>query len=359
VIGNLDILRDSMPDDREKGELVGDALAAALSGGELTRRLLAFARRQPLQPERLDLNALICGISKLLARTLGENVEISLNLDEAISAITADKVQVETAIANLANNARDAMPGGGRLIIATRNVELDDDYAAEHAETEPGPYVEMEVTDTGGGMAPAVLKRVFEPFYTTKDIGKGTGLGLSMVFGFMKQSGGHINVYSEVGRGTTFRLYFRPIEASSLEPYVEAPSLQPEHRSTETILVVEDNPKLRQVVVKQLTGLGFVVLEADSAKAALDTLEHRDDVDLMFSDVVMPGEMDGSGLARKVMFKWPNIKILLTSGFSGARLHDVEGLGSNMRLLNKPYRKADLARNVRELLADAVPVGGS
>jgi PAS domain S-box-containing protein len=350
IIGNLDLLSASTIDDPEKEELIRDAVGAALSGSELTRRLLAFARRQPLRPERVDLNELIGGISKLLTRTLGENVEIRLDLDKLISPIVADRVQLETAIANLANNARDAMPNGGRLIIATRGAKLDEDYAANHSEVEAGTYAEMEVSDTGCGMAPETLKRIFEPFYTTKEVGKGTGLGLSMVFGFMKQSGGHINVYSEPGRGTTFRLYFRP--ADSVEAVIEAPPLQPVHSANRTILVVEDNPKLREVVVKQLAGIGFHVLEAESAKAALGVIGDRGLVDLVFSDVVMPGDMDGCALAREIMARWPNSKILLTSGFSGTRLADVEGLGSNVRLLNKPYRKDDLTRTIREVLDD-------
>jgi PAS domain S-box-containing protein len=352
VIGNLDILSESIPGDEQKGELIRDALGAALSGSELTRRLLAFARQQPLQPEPLDLNELITGISRLLARTLGDDVQIGLDLDKAILPIIADRVQLETAIANLANNARDAMRKGGRLIIATSSARLDQDYAAQHAELEPGTYVQMEVSDTGDGMTPEILTRIFEPFYTTKEVGKGTGLGLSMVFGFMKQSGGHINVYSEPGRGTTFRLYFRPADSKALALDVAAPTLQPVRHATETILVVEDNPKLRGVVVKQLTAIGFDVLEVDNAKAALQVLADRGCVDLVFSDVVMPGDMDGIALAREAMVRWPDSKVLLTSGFSGARLADVEGLGAHVRLLNKPYRKADLARAIRDILDD-------
>jgi nitrogen-specific signal transduction histidine kinase/CheY-like chemotaxis protein len=352
VIGNLDILSELTFGDPQKEELVRDAIAAALSGSELTRRLLAFARQQPLQPERLDLNELITDISRLLARTLGEDVQISLDLDNGISSIIADRVQLETAIANLANNARDAMTKGGKLIIATRGAQLDQEYAARHVELEPGSYVQMEVSDTGVGIPPETLTRIFEPFYTTKAVGKGTGLGLSMVFGFMKQSGGHINVYSEPGRGTTFRLYFRPADSKAMPLASEAPPLQPVSKTAETILVVEDNPKLRAIVVKQLRAIGFAVLEADNAKMALDVLADRGAVDLIFSDVVMPGDMDGIALAGVAMARYPGSKVLLTSGFSGTRLADVEGLGSHVRLLNKPYRKTDLARAIRDILDD-------
>jgi nitrogen-specific signal transduction histidine kinase/FixJ family two-component response regulator len=351
VIGNLEVLKESLSGDAEQEELIKDAIGAAFSGSELTRRLLAFARRQPLQPERIDMNELIGSICKLLTRTLGEKIEIKLDLDATLPPILADRVQLETAIANLANNARDAMPKGGRLIIATRSAYLDETYARHHGELESGAYVSMEVTDTGHGMTPDVIKRIFEPFYTTKGLGAGTGLGLSMVFGFMKQSDGHINVYSEPGRGTTFRLYFRPADAAAVETIVDGPALQPTQEVGGTILVVEDNSKLRQVVVKQLSGLGFHVLEVDNAKTALDLIKSRVNVDLLFTDVVLPGDMDGIALAREVVARRPGIKVLLTSGFPGALLADAQEMGETLRLLNKPYRKDELTHAVREALA--------
>jgi PAS domain S-box-containing protein len=350
VIGNLDVLAELRPGDAEQNELVQGAIDAALSGSELTKRLLAFARRQPLQPEQVGLNELVEDISKLLARTLGQDVAIELDLDRSIPPVTVDRVQLETAIANLANNARDAMPNGGRLLIATHTAYLDADYAAHHAEVIAGNYVVIEVSDSGEGMQPDVVAHIFEPFYTTKALGKGTGLGLSMVFGFMKQSGGHINVYSEPGRGTTFRLYLRPASAAGIAENVEAPPLQPAADVLETILVVEDNPQLRRVVVKQLSGLGFKVLEVDNAKRALDLLALKGKIDLLFTDVVLPGDMDGCALAREVVSRVPDAKILLTSGFPGARLTDLQSLGTSVRLLSKPYRREDLARTVREVL---------
>jgi CheY-like chemotaxis protein len=320
---------------------------------------LAFARRQPLKPERIEANELISGISKLLARTLGGNIAVQLMLDPGISPVVADRVQLETAITNLANNAKDAMPNGGKLIIATRSGFLDEEYATQHPEVRPGRYVTIEVTDTGQGMAPEVLKRIFEPFYTTKGVGKGTGLGLSMVFGFMKQSGGHINVYSEPGRGSTFRLYLMPADPTHASRSVEeAPPLQPAASKGQTILVVEDNAKLRNVVVKQLIGLGYEVLEAEDSKAALRLLEGGPNVDLLFTDVVLPGDMDGCALARETAARYPQIKILLTSGFPGASLRGVEELGA--RLLSKPYRKEELAGAVHAALrqdANRPPAG--
>ena len=350
IIGNLDVLAE-LDRDPERHELVQAAIDAAVSGSDLTRRLLAFARRQPLQPAQVDLNDLLESISRLLRRTLGENIEIVLHLDGSIPPILVDRVQLETAIANLANNARDAMPKGGRLTIATRMTALDEDYANDHAEVAPGNYVVIEISDSGEGMSAEILGRIFEPFYTTKEAGKGTGLGLSMVFGFMKQSSGHINVYSEPGCGTTFRLYLPPTTAAAADIVVEAPPLQLAEPARETVLVVEDNPKLREIVVKQLSGLGFDVAEADNAERALDIIALRGGVDLLFTDVVLPGGMDGCALAREVMARSPRAKILLTSGFPGARLNDMQGVGTNMRLLSKPYRRDDLTRAVREVLA--------
>jgi len=355
IIGNLDVLSELRKGDSEEEELIQGAIGAAISGSELTKRLLAFARRQPLQPEPVDLNELIEEISALLRRTLGENIEIVLELDAAIPRVLADRIQLQTAVANLANNARDAMPNGGRLTIATRKAALDQDYADSHAEVVPGDYVVIEITDAGQGMSPDVRARIFEPFYTTKGPGKGTGLGLSMVFGFMKQSGGHINVYSEPDRGTTFRLYLRPAtQQTAAALAVDAPPLQPDGNTRETILVVEDNHKLREIVVKQLKSLGFNVIDVDNAQRALDIIGLHGGVDLLFTDVVLPGEMDGCALAREVLAKSPHAKILLTSGFPGARLTEMQGLSTSVRLLSKPYRKEELNRAVREVLEEAV-----
>ena len=349
IIGNLDVMAELAPSTPEQAELSAAALEAALSGAELTRRLLAFARRQPLQPENVDVNALLSGITKLLARTLGEDIKITLDLDPATKSIFVDRVQLETAITNLANNARDAMPAGGQLIVATRNGYLDRDYIEKHSEVESGEYVTIEISDTGQGMAPEIAERIFEPFYTTKGHGKGTGLGLSMVFGFVKQSAGHINVYSEPGRGTTLRLYLRPSQSSSQAPLVEAPPLQPHYKNEETILVVEDNSRLRAVVVRQLEALGLRVLEAVNAQAAMDLLKDEPKIDLIFTDVVLPGDMDGYALARAIHEGYPHSKIIMTSGFPGMRFNETE-LVKSLPLLSKPYRKQDLIRLVREVL---------
>ncbi|HWB51853.1 MAG TPA: MASE4 domain-containing protein [Stellaceae bacterium] len=357
IIGNLDLLDDTSTLDGDQKELVEEARTAAFNGADLTRRLLAFARRQPLRPARVEVNKLIEEITKLLRRTLGEQIVIDLRLDPTIPAITADPSQLETAIANLANNARDAMPRGGRLTITTGVRHLDADYATEHVEVTPGGYVLIEVSDTGTGMPPEVLARVFEPFFTTKDPGKGTGLGLSMVFGFLKQSGGHINVYSEPGVGTTFRLYLRPDEAIVEENAGPAADPAPLGGTGERILVVEDNEKLRAVLLRQLDELGYRTVAAENALAARKLIESGIGIDLLLTDIIMPGKVDGYQLAREFLAARPGGKVLLTSGFPGARLADLDELGMEMRLLDKPYRKQDLARTLREVLAEPAPTG--
>lgn len=349
IIGNLDVMAELGSSTPEQADLSSAALEAALSGAELTRRLLAFARRQPLQPEEVDANTLVSGITKLLGRTLGEDIKITLDLDPATKPIFVDRVQLETAITNLANNARDAMPAGGQLIIATRNGHLDQDYIDKHAEVDAGEYVVIEISDTGLGMSPEVTERIFEPFYTTKGVGKGTGLGLSMVFGFLKQSAGHISVYSEPGLGTTFRLYLQPSQLRSQNMVVEAPPLQPSYKNEETVLVVEDNASLRAVVVRQLKAIGLRVLEAENAQIALNMLKDDPKIDLIFTDVVLPGDMDGYTLARTINEDHPHAKIIMTSGFPGMRFKDTE-LAKSLPLLSKPYRKQDLVRMVREVL---------
>lgn len=354
VIGNLDVLRGRCAAEPETDELAREALEAALRGAELNRRLLAFARRQPLQPTRLDLNALIESIVTLLRRVLGEQIEITLDLGRETWPVVLDEAQLEAAITNLATNARDAMPKGGRLAIATRNRRLDGDYAAQHAEVTAGDYAEIEVGDNGMGMPPEVMSRIFEPFYTTKEQGRDTGLGLSMVFGFIKQSGGHISVYSEPGRGTSFRLYLPrasagPDAAETIEPAAAAPG------GGERVLVVEDNAGLRRVAIRQLKELGYAVIEADSAAAAMAALENGG-ADLVFSDVVMPGGVDGFDLTAAIGRRWPEIRVLLTSGFGGGNLEQsLAALPPGVRLLGKPYRKAELAAALRSSLETPAP----
>ena len=317
IIGNTDVLRELETDDPEAEELTRNVLDAAFRGAELTRRLLAFAQQQPLSPRRIDVNQLVSGIIRLLSRTLGENIEIVLSLSSEVSPIVADPAQLEAAIANLATNARDAMPGGGRLAVATADCRLDADSVAPHSELVPGQYVMIEVCDTGSGMTQEVKNRIFEPFYTTKGRDKGTGLGLSMVFGFIKQSGGHINVSTEPGVGTTFRL-FLPRATRETIVATENAVVQLLCGGGETILVVEDNDALRRVIRRQLSSLGYRVLEAKQADAALRVME-QESIDVLLTDIVMPGGKDGIELARQARQRWPAIAVVFSSGFSQAK----------------------------------------
>ena len=347
IVGNLDLLRSARPNDAELDELSGEALDAARGGADLARRLLAFARRQPLEPRPIDLKALVGDMAKLLNRFLGENIEISLNLDDDLPRVCADPTQLEAAIANLATNARDAMPRGGILTIASARRTLDADYAAQNRDVRAGEYVMIEVKDTGAGMSPDVIDRVFEPFYTTKGRDHATGLGLSMVSAFLKQSGGHISVHSEVGAGTSFRLYlpctFDAAVANAL------PQTSPIAAGKgETILVVEDNIPLRRVAVRQLREAGYSVLEAKNGSEALTQLRFTK-VDVLFTDIVMRGDVDGLELARSAKNRQPSLGVILTTGFPESTLQ--KNIGSaKFRVLSKPYRMGALLRIVREVL---------
>ena len=284
----------------------------------------------------------------MLRRTLGEDIEISFQSGKHLWPVLVDAALLESCIINLANNARDAMPNGGKLSIITTNRILDDDYVQLHLDVVTGDYVMIEVTDTGFGMTQDTLGRIFEPFFTTKEEGKGTGLGLSMVFGFIKQSGGNIDVYSEPGIGTTFRLYLP--RAASLTDAIPAPVVETNPGRGERVLAVEDNASMRRVVLNQLRELGYQPVEAASAAEALAILEQQS-IDLLFTDVVMPGPMDGVALARKALHYNPDIRILLTSGFPGTRLGELLGPHRNTpRLLSKPYRRNELSRMLREVL---------
>jgi PAS domain S-box-containing protein len=348
IIGNLDLLKRLIRDDAAAAELCDEALDGASRCTDLIRRMLAFARRQSLRPEIIDMNALVGDVARLLGRILGENVALNLHLDAGLRSVMADPSQLEAALVNFATNARDAMPKGGRLDIATSNVVLDASYAALHPDVSPGAYVRVEISDTGSGIPPEIIGRIFEPFFTTKEPGRGTGLGLSMAFGFVKQSGGHLSVYSEPGLGTTFRLYL-PSNGTDHTAQSGPSDEATVAGGAETVLVVEDNAQLRHATVRQLTELGYRVLQAEDAAAALAVLS-TEAVDLLFTDVVMPGSMDGLDLTYRAMALRPALKVLLTSGFP-----EVRGAGQRMAespfpMLDKPCRQDDLARTVRGVL---------
>ena len=356
IIGNLDILQHDVAGNRNAEERIETILQASERGAELTSQMLAFSRRQPLQPKPVGLNALILGTIRLLNRTLGEDITVKVQLAPELGLVVVDAQQLETALLNIAINARDAMPGGGTLTVATRIVEHDADYGVLHPGVAPGVYASIEITDSGAGMPPEVVARIFEPFFTTKPVGKGTGLGLSMVYGFMQQSAGHITAYSEVGRGTTFKLYFpleqEPAPAHAPMPDRSAPA-EVEGANGEVILAVDDNAGVRAMVTMQLKELGYRVLEADNAHAALTIIESPEPIDLLFTDVVMPGGMNGKELAVKARLKRPTLRVLFTSGFPGTSIANAAQFDDNDVLLSKPYRKRDLASTLRQVLSTA------
>jgi PAS domain S-box-containing protein len=349
IIGSLDLLREHEA-DKESAELAQEALTGALRGAELTRRMLAFARRQPLQPKIVDLNETLPGITEMLRRTLGEDIIINTSPAGDLWPALADPSQVEDAILNLAVNARDAMPRGGRLVIETANARLDEIYAAQNSELAPGDYVMLSVTDSGTGMPAEVIERAFEPFFTTKEAGRGTGLGLSMVYGFIKQSGGHVKIYSEPGHGTTVKLYLPKAADGTTAPAIShGPVEQP--AGNEMVLVVEDDAKLRSVALKLLRDLGYRVREADGAGSALAVLAESDDIDVLFTDVVMPNGT-GYDLARKARERHPQLKVLFTSGYSEHFIKNGDAAEFGAHLITKPYRKQELAVKLRSVLEE-------
>jgi PAS domain S-box-containing protein len=346
IIGALEVDPQCIP--AEMRPSIEQAMRAAERGAALTHRLLAFSRQQMLVARSVDFNRLIGDMDELLRRTLEEHVEIELRLASDLWPALADSGQLENSLLNLAINARDAMPEGGKLTIETGNVHLDDDYASHNADVAPGDYVMMAVTDTGTGMPEDVLAHVFEPFFTTKEVGKGTGLGLSMIYGFAKQSGGHAKIYSEVGHGTTVRLYLPRL---TNEPKAAAAAADPPRTGGGgTILVVEDNPDVRRLVVRQLRDLGYEVIEAANGPQALQILDGGALIDLLFTDVVMPGGMTGRQLAEAAKTRRPGLKTLFTSGYTEDSILRLGKLDPGVRLLSKPYRKHELAARIRETM---------
>ena len=350
VVANLELLQDYTAGSTAAEELRADALAGALHGAELTHQLLAYARRQPLQAKVLDLNELIGSMSRLLARLLGENITLDLHLASDLWKVLIDPTQMEASLTNLIANARDAMTQGGEVTISTRNVHISGGDESDSPGLAPGAYVVLLVSDTGAGISPGVMDKIFDPFFTTKYQGKGSGLGLAMVRGFVEQSGGHIAAQSQSGQGTTFSIYLprttkhaprlprtRVSNRSSIEP-----------GSLETILVVEDNPRLRYVTVKQLVHLGYRVFEASDAEAAKNVLSINRAVDMLFTDIVLPGGLDGIGLAEWAVACSPRLLCLLTCGYSEIHGREQRFMALGCRLLKKPFRQRDLARVVRE-----------
>lgn len=352
IVGNLELVRRSMPSDA--GRLIR-AVNAAMNGARraatLTQRLLAFARRQPLAPKALDINALINGLSELLPRTLGETIAVETVLAAGLWRVETDPNELENTIINLAVNARDAMPHGGQLTIETANAHIDEAYASAHAEVRAGQYVLLSVSDSGFGMDADTVRQAFEPFFTTKPVGKGTGLGLSQVYGFVKQSGGHVKIYSEPALGTTVRIYLPRLLAdpSPSELPVQDSSI-PEAAARETILVVEDDEDVRCYSVESLRELGYHVLEAADGPAALDLLRANTSVSALFTDVVLPGGMTGAQLAAQAKGLRPALRILFTTGYARNAVVHQGKLDAGVQLLTKPFSFTDLATRIRDVL---------
>ncbi len=350
ITGTIEILADAVKEQPQLVSIANMIRAAADRGADLTRHLLAFARRQPLQPRATDVNALVVDSARLLRPTLGEQIEIESMLAHDNAPALIDPSQLSTAILNLALNARDAMPEGGKLTLETKNVTLDEDYVRLNADARPGNYLMIAVSDTGHGIPATLIDKVFDPFFTTKQDGKGSGLGLSMVYGFVKQSNGHIKIYSEEGHGTTVKLYL-PC-ASGLPEAPSAPGGQlPVARGDETILIVEDDTLVRDYVVTQVRRLGYHTLSASNAAEGLALIDGSDRIDLLFTDVIMPGGMNGRQLAIEAVKRRPGLKVLYTSGYTENAIVHHGRLDADVLLLAKPYVSADLARMIRTALA--------
>ncbi|NJM29656.1 MAG: PAS domain S-box protein [Rhizobiales bacterium] len=354
ISGNLELLGSKLAEDEKGAKRLREALDASRKGSDLTRQLLAVARKQNLEPQEVSVNALITGMLPLIERTLGENIQIKAVAMPGDPRSTIDASQLESAILNLSINARDAMEEGGHLTIETQPAYLDADYCEANPGVVPGNYVMIAITDNGCGMPQDVLEKVFQPFFTTKPLGKGNGLGLAMVYGFVKQSGGHINVYSEVGHGTSIKIYLpRRMAPSEVAPVaiesnsVEVPA-QPAARK-KRILVVEDQEAVRAVACGFLEDFGYDVVEAEDGFQALARLQEHPDIDLMFSDVVMPGGMNGFDLAQAASGMRPKLRIVHTSGYpKGAMVHQDEPRFREGFIIMKPYRREELQKIIRE-----------
>jgi signal transduction histidine kinase len=350
ITGTIEILSEAVKDRPHLAQITDMIGAAAARGADLTKQLLAFSRRQPLQPRNVDVNAVVVDAARLLRPTLGEQIEIESMLAHDSAPALIDPSQLTNAILNLALNARDAMPNGGKLTLETKNVVLDENYAAMSSEVNPGNYVMIAVSDSGEGIPASLLEKVFEPFYTTKEVGKGSGLGLSMVYGFVKQSNGHIKIYSEEGHGTTVKLYL-PQAVGVADALPAEPGISEFVRGDESILIVEDDALVREYVVTQISRLGYDTLAANSATEALAIINGPERIDLLFTDVIMPGGMNGRQLAIEAQTRRPRLKILYTSGYTENAIVHHGRLDAGVLLLPKPYLGSDLARMIRTALA--------
>jgi PAS domain S-box-containing protein len=351
IIGNLETLQRHLGDDSGRLQRSAtNAMNGARRAAALTQRLLAFSRRQPLDPKPANVNLLVNSLSDLLQRTLGEAVAVETVQGAGLWQVEVDPNEFESALLNLAVNARDAMSDGGKLTIETANAHIDQGYAAGHAEVIPGQYVVISVSDTGAGMDPATVAQAFEPFFTTKEIGKGTGLGLSQVYGFVKQSGGHVKIYSELGQGTTLKIYLPRFDGGAAEVAEDLGGPLPEGDAEETVLVLEDDDDVRANSVECLRELGYRVVEAHDGPSALRLLERQTRVDLLFSDVVLPGGLTGAQVAAQARELRPDLKVLFTTGYARNAIIHQGRLDKGVQLITKPFSFSDLAAKVRDVL---------
>jgi signal transduction histidine kinase/ActR/RegA family two-component response regulator len=354
ITGTIEILAESVADRPELAAIARMMDEAAGRGADLTHRLLAFARKQPLQPREVDVNSLVTEAANLLRSALGEQIDVHMVLAGDTSLALIDPSQLHDAILNLALNARDAMPDGGDLTIETCNVVLDENYFSIDSDVVAGNYVMVTVTDSGHGIPASILSNVFEPFFTTKDVDKGSGLGLSMVYGFVKQSNGHIKIHSEEGHGTTVRIYLpQAIGATEPKDLAVVSSIE---GGAETILIVEDDKLVRTFVIGQFQSLGYATLAAANAAEAMAIINSPQHINLLFTDMIMPGSMNGRQLAAAARQRRAELKILFTSGYTDDTVIHYGRLDADVRLLTKPYRKTDLAQMIRATLdADTKP----
>ena len=342
VIGNMELLEARLADD-EAQAMLKDALEAAELGAKLTAGLTTFARKAAILTAAIDVNAACKAALGMIERTFDPHYDISTKLEADLPEVMADATQLQSALINIALNARDAMPDGGKLIIRSEAINIDDTYIAQELDVAEGHYVRVSVTDTGRGMGPDTQQRVFEPFYTTKPVGQGTGLGLAMVYGFVRQCGGHVTIYSEIGIGTTIALYFPTLDAAAIQKHAALPRHKAALGDNQTVLVVEDNPQVRKLTTVRLRNLGYRVHEAASGDHATELLRQNSEIEAVFSDLVMPGELDGLALARHIVATYPHIRILLTSGYAEEILSRQSNNEPGHRILRKPYRQSDLA----------------
>ncbi|WP_245502246.1 hybrid sensor histidine kinase/response regulator [Bradyrhizobium betae] len=351
IIGNAEHLSEQLKSRSDLRQFAYDICQSGERGAELTRRLLAFSRRQLLQPQTIDCRELLESIFKLLKRTLRENIEIKTAFGPRAIQAFADRAQLESAVLNLALNAQDAMPSGGHLTLSTELAAIDEDYRALHPEVAAGSYALISVTDDGEGMTPEVIEHAFEPFFTTKEVGKGSGLGLSMVYGFAKQSDGHVSIYSERGLGTTVRIYLPRAGGQSLTEPPENEEAAP--RGYETILIAEDDPFVRSSAIRRVEALGYRVVAAVNGKEALQRLRTDPGIDMLFTDIIMPGGMSGWDLAEQARRIRPSLPILFTSGYALEALIEQGRAQAQAIILTKPYRRAELAQRLRDAFAAA------